>query len=53
VAESAKLGARHLGTIGAASPATTLVTAGTWTDAAGRCAAALTSLGARVIRADT
>ena len=53
VAESAKLGARHLGTIGAASPATTLVTAGAWTDAAGRCAAALTSLGARVIRADT
>jgi DeoR family transcriptional regulator of aga operon len=52
VAESAKLGARHLGTIGAASPATTLVTAGAWTDAAGRCTAALTSLGARVIRAD-
>ncbi|GMA91311.1 DeoR/GlpR family DNA-binding transcription regulator [Homoserinibacter gongjuensis] len=53
VAESAKLGVRHLGTIGAASPATTLVTAGAWTDAAGRCAAALASFGARVIRADT
>src|SRR5690606_27790824 len=52
VAESAKLGVRHLGTIGAASPATTLVTAGAWTDAAGRCAAALASFGARLLRAD-
>ena len=34
VAESAKLGARHLGTIGVADAATTLVTAGPWTDAA-------------------
>jgi DeoR family transcriptional regulator of aga operon len=52
VAESAKLGVRHLGTIGIATAATTLVTAGTWTDAASACATALASHGARVLRAD-
>jgi hypothetical protein len=52
VAESAKLGARHLGTIGLADAATTIVTAGAWTDAAAACATGLASLGARVIRAD-
>jgi DeoR family transcriptional regulator of aga operon len=52
VAESAKLGVRHLGTIGLADTATTLVTAGSWTDAAAASAAGLASLGARVIRAD-
>jgi DeoR family transcriptional regulator of aga operon len=52
VAESAKLGVRHLGTIGVATPATTVVTAGAWTDAASASAAALAALGARLIRAD-
>ena len=52
VAESAKLGARHLGTIGVADAATTLVTAGPWTDAAAATAAGLAALGARVLRAD-
>jgi len=51
-AESAKLGARHLGTIGTLGPDATLVTAGAWTDAAAACVASLTSLGARVLRAD-
>lgn len=52
VAESAKLGERHLGGIGVADERTTLVTAGTWTDVAGATARALEARGARVIRAD-
>lgn len=52
VADTAKLGERHLGTIAVADARTTLVTAGTWTDAASACAASLTALGARVLRAD-
>jgi len=52
VADSAKLGVRHLGTIGVADAATTLVTAGAWTDAASACTATLAALGARVLRAD-
>lgn len=52
VASSDKLGMRHLGLVGVAGPATTLVTAGPWPDAAAACAAALTAQGARVIRAD-
>jgi DeoR family transcriptional regulator of aga operon len=52
VAESAKLGARHLGTIGVAGSTTTLVTAGAWTDAADAAAEGVAALGARVIRAD-
>ena len=52
VAESAKLGARHLGTIALADAATTLVTAGPWTDVSAATAAALTALGSRVLRAD-
>lgn len=52
VADAGKLGVRHLGTIGVADAATTLVTAGAWEDAASACAAALTARGARVIRAD-
>ncbi|AYF97448.1 DeoR/GlpR family DNA-binding transcription regulator [Protaetiibacter intestinalis] len=52
VADVGKLGARHLGLVGVAGPATTLVTAGPWTDAAASTAASLASLGARVIRAD-
>ncbi|MCS0498763.1 DeoR/GlpR family DNA-binding transcription regulator [Protaetiibacter mangrovi] len=52
VAESAKLGARHLGTIGLADASTTIVTAGPWSDAASTAASALAALGVRVIRAD-
>ncbi|QNO37916.1 DeoR/GlpR transcriptional regulator [Protaetiibacter sp. SSC-01] len=52
VAEAAKLGVRHLGTIGVADERTTLVTAGAWTDAAASTARALTARGARVLRAD-
>jgi DeoR family transcriptional regulator of aga operon len=53
VAESAKLGARHLGTIGVAGAGTALVTAGAWTDVAAATTASLAALGARVIRADS
>lgn len=52
VADSAKLGARHLGRIGVAGPTTTVVTAGPWTDAAAACARALAAHGAHLIRAD-
>ncbi len=52
VAETAKLGARHLGTVGVAGGRTTLVTAGPWTDAAPAVADGLGRLGARVLRAD-
>ena len=52
VAEAAKLGERHLGSIGLADERTTLVTAGTWGASAGETAAALAGLGARVVRAD-
>lgn len=52
VADTGKLGERHLGTIGIAGESTTLVTAGPWTDAAASVADGLAAIGARVLRAD-
>lgn len=52
VAESAKLGQRHLGGIGVVDERTTLVTAGAWTATAAATARALEARGARVLRAD-
>ncbi|TXK19283.1 DeoR/GlpR family DNA-binding transcription regulator [Homoserinibacter sp. GY 40078] len=52
VADTSKLGERHLGAIGSAGPGTTIVTAGTWTAAAAVTSAALAAAGARVLRAD-
>lgn len=53
VADTGKLGERHLGTIGIADERTALVTAGTWTDAAAAVAASLAAAGCRVIRAES
>lgn len=53
VAESAKLGVRHLGTIGVLDDKATLVTAGGWSDAAAETARAVAALGVRVLRADS
>lgn len=53
VADTGKLGERHLGTIGIADERTVLVTAGAWTDAAAAVAASLAAVGCRVIRAES
>jgi len=53
VADSGKLGERHLGTIGVADERTTLVTAGAWPDAAAEVGVALAAAGSRVIRAES
>jgi DeoR family transcriptional regulator of aga operon len=53
VADTGKLGERHLGTIGFADERTTLVTGGAWPDSAAEVAAALTAAGSRVIRTES
>lgn len=53
VADTGKLGERHLGTIAVADERTLLVTAGAWSEAAAEVAVTLAAAGSRVIRAES